>query len=117
MGTQRIHIHESVFRYHSNQRQCRVWREKNRKYHAKCIQTTVKSPVSVQVWGAFSSRGQSLLRKLIGNMDSAKYQSDIIHDSEMTCDCFVFQQVGYILCMISRHVIIQKYSNIPRMQK
>ena len=31
-----------------------------------------------------------------GNMDSAKYQSDIIHDNEMTCECVVFLQKGYI---------------------
>ena len=31
-----------------------------------------------------------------GNMDSAKYQSDIIHDIEMTCEYVVFPQKGYI---------------------
>ena len=29
-------------------------------------------------------------------MDSAKYESDIIHDIEMTCKCVVFLQKGYI---------------------
>ena len=29
-------------------------------------------------------------------MDSAKYQSDIIHDHEMTCECVMFLQKGYI---------------------
>ena len=29
-------------------------------------------------------------------MDSAKYPNDIIHDIEMTCDCIVFPQKGYI---------------------
>ena len=29
------------------------------------------------------------------NMDSAKYQTDIIHDIEMTCECVVFPQKGY----------------------
>ena len=43
-----------------------------------------------------------------GNMDSAKYQSDIIHDNEMTCERVVFLQSGYILCMISRHAITLK---------
>ena len=60
------------------------------KYHAKCIQTTVKLSASVQVWGAISNRGLSFRRKVNGNMDSAKYQSDIIHDIEMTCECVVF---------------------------
>ena len=32
-------------------------RMRNTMYHAKCIQTTVKLPASVQVWGAISSRG------------------------------------------------------------
>ena len=40
------------------------------KYNDKCIKTTVKSPVSVQVWRAISSRGLYLLRKLDGNMNS-----------------------------------------------
>ena len=29
-------------------------------------------------------------------MDSAKYQSDIIYDIEMACECVVFPQKGYI---------------------
>ena len=31
-----------------------------------------------------------------GNIYSAKYQSDIIHDNEMTFECVVFLQKGYI---------------------
>ena len=41
-------------------------------------------PVSVQIWGAISSRGLPLLRKVNGNMGRAKYQRDIIHGIEMT---------------------------------
>ena len=63
---------------------------------AKCIQTTVKLPASVQVWGAISNRGLSLQRSVNGNMDSAKYQSDIIHDIEMICECVLFLQKGSI---------------------
>ena len=29
-------------------------------------------------------------------MDSAKYQSDIIYDIEIACECVVYQQKGYI---------------------
>ena len=47
-------------------------REQSEKYHAKCIQTTVKSPVSVKVCGAMNSRGMSLQEKVNGNMDSEK---------------------------------------------
>ena len=43
-------------------------------------------------------------RNVNGNMDSAKYQSDI----GMTCECVVFLQKGYVLCMISRHAITLK---------
>ena len=50
------HSHESVFRSHSNQRYCRVWRKQNEKHNAKCIQTTVKFQVNVQVWRAISRR-------------------------------------------------------------
>ena len=46
------HSHRSVFRRHNNRRYCRVWR----KHHAKCIQTTVNSPISEQVWDSISRR-------------------------------------------------------------
>ena len=65
-------------------------------YHAKCIQTIVNLPAVLQVWGAISNRGLSLQRNVNGNMASAKYQSDSIHDIEMTCGCVVFLQRGYI---------------------
>ena len=68
----------------------------NEKYLAKCIKTVVNSPVSVQVWGAISSRGLSLQRKVNSNMDRAKYESDIIYDIEMKCECAVFPQKGNI---------------------
>ena len=76
-------------------------------YHAKCIQTTEKLPATVQVWGAISNGGLSLQRNVNGNMDSAKYQIDIIHDIEMTCECVVLLQKGYIF-MISCHAITLK---------
>ena len=60
------------------------------------FQTTVKLPASLQVSGAIRKRGLSLQRNVNGNMDSAKYQMDIIHDIEMTCECVVFLQRGYI---------------------
>ena len=66
------------------------------KYHAKCIETTVKLQATVQVWRAISNRGPPLQRNVNDNMDSVKYQSDIIHDIEMTCECVVFLQKGYI---------------------
>ena len=54
------HSHYSVFRSHNNRRHCRVWRKQNVKYQAKLVQTTVKLPASVQIWGAINNRGQSL---------------------------------------------------------
>ena len=50
----------------------------------------------MQILEAISNRGQSPQRNVNGNMDSAKYQSDIIHDNEMTCECVVFLQKEYI---------------------
>ena len=50
----------------------------------------------MQGCGAISSKGLSPLKKVNGDMDSAKYQSDNIHDIEMTCECVVFPQKGYI---------------------
>ena len=54
------HSHKSVSHSHNNRRHCRVWRKQNVKYQAKLIQTTVKLPASVQIWGAINNRGQSL---------------------------------------------------------
>ena len=90
------HSHKSVIHSHNNRRYCRVWRKQNVKYHVKCIQTTVKFLTSVQVLGAISNKGMSLQRNVNGTLDNAKYQSDIIHDIEMTCECVVFLQKGYI---------------------
>ena len=61
-----------------------------------CIQATVKSPVSVQVQEAISSRCLSLPIKVNGNMDSAKYQSDIIYAIEILCEFVVFSKKEYI---------------------
>ena len=66
------------------------------KYHANCIQAIVKSQVNVQVCKAISSRCISLQRKVYGYIDSANYQSDIIHDIEILCECVVFPQKEYI---------------------
>ena len=87
--TQRIHI-SLYFTIITIDEHCRVWRKQTLKYHAKCIQTTVKLPASVQVCGAISNRCHSLQRNVNGNIDSAKYQCDIIYDIEMTCECVVF---------------------------
>ena len=67
-------------------------------FRMRNIMLNIFKPVRVQVWGAISSRGLSLLRKVNGNMDSAKYQRDFIHGIEMTSECVVFPQKEYI-CM------------------
>ena len=51
--------HESVVHSHNIQRHCphcRVQCKQNENHHAKCIQITVKPPVSVQVWKAIYRR-------------------------------------------------------------
>ena len=50
----------------------------------------------MQVLGAMGSKGLSLRRKVNSNMDRAKYQSNIIHDIDMKCECAVFPQKGDI---------------------
>ena len=94
VGTQHIQI--SLFFTVITIITIRVWRKQNDEYHAKCIQATVKSPRSVQVWGASSSRCLSLSRKVNGDMDSAKYQSDSIQATEILCEFVVFPKKGYI---------------------
>ena len=81
---------------------------------------TLKSPESVQVCEAISDRCISLQRKVNGNMDSAKYQSDIIYDVEIFCECVVFPQKGYIFihdittCNSSKSTgTFQEYKGIP----
>ena len=36
------------------------------------------------------------MKKVNGNMDSAKYQSDITHDIDIACECVVVAQKEYI---------------------
>ena len=51
----------------------------------------------------------SLFReKMNGNMDSAKYQSYIIHDIEILCECVVLPQKDIFYTMISLHAITLK---------
>ena len=68
-----------------------------------CIQTTLKLPVSVQVWGAISNRGLSFLRKLNGNMDSAKYQGDVFMILKWEVNALCSHRRNISLCMVSRH--------------
>ena len=42
------------------------------------------------------------------DMDSAKYQSDIIHDIEILCESIVFHRRDIYLYMISRHAVTLK---------
>ena len=89
------HSHESVFRVITID--IIVMFAANRMRNIMlCIQTTVKLPVSVQVWGAISNRDLSFLRKLNGNMDNAKYHGDVIYDIKMVGECVLFPQKGYI---------------------
>ena len=62
----------------------------------------------MQIWGAISDRGKSLKRNVNGNMDSAKYQSDIIHDNGMHVNALCSYRRDIFLCMISGHAITLK---------
>ena len=59
----------------------------------------------MQVCEAISSRCISLQRNVNGNMDSAKYQSDIIHDIEILCECVCSHLRDTSLYVISRYPI------------
>ena len=89
------HSHESVFRVITMDTIV-VFAANRMRNIMLCIQTTIKLPVSVQVWGAISNRDLSFPRKLNGNMDSAKYQGDVIHDIKMVGECVMFPQKEYI---------------------
>ena len=96
------------------------WCKQIEEYHAKCIQTIVKSLVSVQVWGAISSRCLSLPIKVNRNIDSAKYQINNIHAIEILCEFIVFQKKGYIFihdpspCLNSKNTrTFQECKGIP----
>ena len=82
---------------------CRVWRKQKSEYHAKCIQATVKSPVSV--CEAISSRCISHQRKVNGNIDSAKYQSDKSVILKYYVNALCPNRRDISLYMISRHAI------------
>ena len=57
-------------------------------------------------FGSYKQKRKAL-RKMNGYMDNAKYQSEIIHDIEMTL-CCVPTKRAISVCMISRHAIALK---------
>ena len=69
---------ESIFRTNSNRKKFGVWRFSHEKYHPRCIQTTVKHPAQIHVWGIISPYGPGLLKKVTGTLNSNTYQSNII---------------------------------------
>lgn len=87
---------ESVFRSHNSSKYQRVWRKKEQRFQEDCLQRTVKSQASVQVWGAFSSKGVSMLKRVQGNLNSQRYQAEIINDIKNVCECLVFPDKDYI---------------------
>ena len=72
------------------------------------IMLNIFKPVSVQVWRAISSRGMSLLRKVNGNMDSAKYQRDLNMVVQWQVNALCSHRMNISVYMISRHTTILK---------
>ena len=87
---------ESVFRTNNHRRTNRMWRRKHEKYNRECINSKVKHPLSIQVWGAISYYGKSQLQMVNGNLNSIKYQTEILGDIKLKCDCMAYPIKNYI---------------------
>ena len=88
---------ESKFELQSKRRQY-VWRKVGEEYDQACIQTTVKYPGKVNVWGCFSWHGLGELVVIDGNLDAKQFVS-ILHDNLQLSahsmgfgDQYIFQQ-------------------------
>ena len=66
-------------------------------YNADCVNSKVKHPLSVQVWGAIYYYGKSQLKMVNGNLDSVKYQNEILQDITLKCDCLAYPMRNYII--------------------
>ena len=87
---------ESMFRTYNHRRTQKIRRRKHEKYNPDCINYCVKNPLGVLVWGAISSKGVSQLKLVKGNLNSERYQREIICDIKMQCECLMFPQKNYI---------------------
>ena len=87
---------ESVFRTYNHRKKQRVWRRNHEKFHPECINSKVKHPLSVQVWGAISYFGKSQLKQFNVNLNSIKNQTEILQDIKLKCDCLAYPIKNYI---------------------
>ena len=85
-GAKLYFLMKAFFRTNNHRRTNKIWRRKHEKYNRDCINSKVKHPLSIQVWGAISYYGKSHLKMVNGNLNSIKYQTEILGDIKLKCD-------------------------------
>ena len=76
---------EKIFEGGAASKKCLVTRKSSERLSRNCVQLTPKRPVKVHVWGIINKYGMGPLRLVNGNLNSEKYQQEIIFDIEEIC--------------------------------
>lgn len=87
---------ESMFRTMSHTRRATVRCLENERLKPFCTKKMVQHCNQVHVWGCFSIFGVGMLKKIEGNLNSKKYQSEIINDVDVIGKCITFPQKNFI---------------------
>ena len=77
---------EKIFEAGRSCARVKVSRKSGEKYHSACIQLAPKRGVKIHVWGLISWHGVGPLRQVVGNLNAAEYQRQIIFDIDQLCN-------------------------------
>jgi len=81
---------------YSSTRKVRIRRISNKKYNNTLTQPVMRHRPKIHVCGCFTSQGVELLKRIHGNMNSGKYQKEILHDMRIVDKCLVFPESAFI---------------------
>ena len=82
---------ESIFRCFSNSRTVKIRRTSSEAYSSSCLVSTVKHGPQVHVWGIIGPYDVGPLKLVKGNLNSRKYQTDILEDPPIKTVCQAIQ--------------------------
>ena len=101
---------ESRFKLLNDCKRSQVRRRSNEKLKIDCLKPKMKFPISIMVWGGFSSKGVTPIRLVDGNLNSEKY-IQILEDCVIPLygdinDKLTFFQQDNASCHVSKRFMI-----------
>ncbi len=87
---------ESIFRCFNNTGSIKLRQTSTEAYLPQCLSHTVKHEPQVHVWGLIGPYGPGPLKIVQGNLNSQKYQTEIINDIKNVCEAVIFPIHGAI---------------------